>query len=150
MLLDQPWQDILAKIMRGIFALVIFPQGPVEQVKVEQVNAHVDQVGGWFFRFFDEGFHVVLFIHRQNAKTGGFFHRDTDGGHGQVSLVGQVVLDHPVVIHGIDVITGKDQDQVGGTLLDESKVLLDGIGGAFEPVGLEAGFDRASGCGCRR
>ncbi len=45
-----------------------------------------------------------------------------------------MVADEGVVIHLIDVIARKDQNQIGVAALDESEVLLNGIGGADEPA----------------
>ena len=57
-----------------------------------------------------------------------------DGGDGDVGAGIDVLLEHFLVIHFVDVIAGKDEDEIGLLAADGIDVLIDGVGGALIPV----------------
>ena len=65
-----------------------------------------------------------------------------DTGYGQLSLMIDMKSDHRIVIHLIDMISGKDQGQVWLAIFHPTEVLLHGIGGTQEPIRRAAGAVR--------
>ncbi len=57
-----------------------------------------------------------------------------DDRHGKIGVFFQVIGDHLPVVHLVDVVSRKDEDQVGAVLLQDIDVLVDGVGGSQVPV----------------
>ena len=76
-----------------------------------------------------------VFVRFDHAETsGGFPRRDFEGGDGDVCAGFDVLLEHLLIIHFVDVIAGEDEDEVRLLAADRIDVLVDGVGGALVPV----------------
>jgi hypothetical protein len=106
-LVQQSGQHMLAKVGIGVDFLVLY-QGILQNVPVEDVDAHVDKVVfglGWlFFKFVDAA--VVVGIH--NAVAAGFLPRDLQGRQRDVAVVFLVIDQHGIIIHLVDMVAGED------------------------------------------
>src|SRR5207248_10318239 len=58
---------------------------------------------------------------------------DAEGADGYIGADVDVVLDHRLVIHLVDVITCEDDDVFGPLLFEDVDVLIDSVGGALIP-----------------
>ena len=57
-----------------------------------------------------------------------------EGGHGDVCTGFDVLLQHLLIIHFVDVIAGENEDEIGLFGADGIDVLINGVGGALIPV----------------
>ena len=65
---------------------------------------------------------------------GGFRGGNFDGGDGDVGAGIDVLLKHSGVVHLVDVIAGKDEDELGALAADGVDVLINGVGSALIPL----------------
>ena len=79
----------------------------------------------------------VVFIGMEKTEAGSILPRNLTHGNGQIGTLLDVSAKHGIVVHLIDVIAGENQDIIRIPLLDESDVLIDGVGGTLVPF---AGF----------
>ncbi len=63
----------------------------------------------------------------------GFLHRHGNRGDGQVGVIGQVLLQHLVHIHLVDVIAAEDADELRLLIEDQLEVLEDRVRCSAEP-----------------
>ncbi len=59
---------------------------------------------------------------------------DFEGGDGDVGAGFDVLLEHLLIIHFVNVVAGKNEDEIGLLGADGIDVLIDGVGGALIPV----------------
>ena len=69
-----------------------------------------------------------------HAELGRFVLRHRNGRDRDASAALVVLVDHLTRVHPIDVIGTEHGDDVGRLVVDEVEVLVDGVGGALEPV----------------
>ena len=67
---------------------------------------------------------------------------DRDGRHGEVGLLLHVEVEHLPDVHAVDVVGAEDEDVVRLLVGDDVEVLVDGVGGALEPLGAVAHLRR--------
>ena len=112
-----------------------------QEVAVEAIDAHRD-VG--LLRVFrrrlgvrrlllpaDDAIVVIDFHH---AERGGQSAIEFDGPNGDVRPGLDVLLEHQLVIHLVNVVAGKDQNILAGLAPKRVQVLVDGVGGSLVPV----------------
>ncbi len=134
---DHARDDVFAEIVRRLSAFGIFAQIPIQHGQAEHVNPHRGQ-GAWrVFGFFHKIGHAVVGSGGHDAKSRGHGRRDAKGGNGHVRRVVGVKCQHGIKVHLVDVIAREDQRQIGVAAFDKREILLDGVGGAAVPVGLE-------------
>jgi hypothetical protein len=73
---------------------------------------------------------VVAITPKRRASSTG----DGDHADRHVGAVADVVLQHPPVVHLVDVVAREDQDALLPLRLDRVEVLGDGVGGAEVPA----------------
>ena len=129
---------------RGVFR--VFEQHGQKHVSIKNVNAHGAgdhlrvvrraQPGllGLLFKAGDAAIAVDL----HHAKVIGLTGIDQDGGQSHVSPSGQVLVQHELVIHLVNVIAGKDDDVLGLLRADGVNILVNRVGGAQVPVFTDA------------
>ena len=106
-----------------------------QDVPVEDVNAHGSQVAFRFGRFFLELGDAHVFVGYHDAEAAGFIPGDADRADSGLGVMFLVEIEHLVVVHGIDVVAGQDEDVIVADHFHEVQVLIDGIGRAAIPVG---------------
>jgi hypothetical protein len=111
-----------------------------QEIGVEHVDAHGGQRevrvagnAGRVFRLFDEGGDHVVLVDRHDAEAGGLPSRHDQHAHGHVRARIDVLAQHQLVIHLVDVIARQDHHIARGVRLDDVDVLVDRVGGAFVP-----------------
>ena len=80
-----------------------------------------------------------MLVHAHDAHARGLGHGDLLHGNGAGRVVLLMGAQHLGVVHFIDVVAGEDQHVVRIVHLDESNVLIDGVGRAGEPGALFMG-----------
>ena len=95
------------------------------------MDARALGIGGFFLEA-DDAPVLVGFDHAETA--GGFLGSDFEGGDGDVRAGFDVLLEHLLIIHFVDVVAGKNEDEIGLLGADGIDVLVDGVGGALIPV----------------
>ena len=70
--------------------------------------------------------------HDTEARS--LFPRNFEDADSNISIVVLVSLEHPRIIHSINVVAGKNQDVVGVGEVDEVKVLIDSVSSAAIPI----------------
>ena len=96
------------------------------------MNAGALGIGGLFLES-DDAPVLVGFDHAELFR-GGSAAIHFDGGHGDVRAGRDVLLEHLLVIHFVDVVAGKNEDVVRLLAADRVDVLVDRVGGALIPV----------------
>ena len=85
-------------------------------------------------RFFLKAHDSPVLVHFDDAElAGGPLDGDLDSGHGDIGARVGVLLKHLGVVHLVDVIPGKDEDEFGSLAPDGIDVLVDRVGGALIP-----------------
>jgi hypothetical protein len=126
--------DVAAEIMRRAFALLVGGELVDQDVAVEHVDPHGDEVGLRAVGLLLELDDAVVLVRRQHAVTVRLRHRDFVERYRNVCALRDVVRDELVIVHLVDVVAGEDEHQLGTRLLEEVDVLGDGIGRAAVPV----------------
>src|ERR1700723_3800424 len=141
-LFDDARNDVFAEIMFGVGVFRVGDQDGNEQLRIEKIDAHrgvhfvwMDTrtfgVGGFFLEA-DDAPVLVGFEHAETS--GGFLGRNFEGGDGDVCAGFEMLRQHFLIIHFVDVIAGEDEDEVGLFRADGIDVLVNGVGGALIPV----------------
>src|SRR5271170_150995 len=142
MLFDDARDDVFAEIVIRFGIFGVGDQDGNEQLGIEKIDAHggVHFVrmnaralgfGGLFFEADD----APVFIGFDDAETAGsFLRRNFESGDGNVRTGFDVLLEHLLIIHLVDVVAGKNEDEIGLLGADGIDVLIDGVGGALIPV----------------
>ena len=143
--------DILAEVVGGGLVSLVRGQISAQLGPGEDVDTHGGLVGLGILGLLLELNDVVRSVGVHDAEAAGFLPRHGTDGDGGVSALVDVVVQHGVVVHLVDVVTGQDQHVIGIILLDEGHVLVDGVGGAAIPVaglaGLVGGQDEHAAVG---
>ena len=135
---DDVFAEVVAAVRIGLVQLQVlahFAPG-------EDVNAHGSLValglGGLLLKLGD----AVVFVRVENAEARRFLPRHFAHGDGQIRAVFDVIAQHRVVIHLIDMVAGEHQHVLRVPLSDERNVLIDGVGRALVPFAGLAGLVR--------
>ena len=68
-----------------------------------------------------------------DAEGGRFAHRDFQAPYGHVGILLDVLHEHGLVVHFVDMVARQDDDVFGCVALDDVDVLKNGVGGAGVP-----------------
>ena len=143
--------DVLAEVVGGGLVVFVGNQVRTELRPGEDVDTHGGLVGLGLLGLLFELDDAVLSVGVHDTEAGGFLPRHGTNGDSGVSTLLDMVLQHGIVVHLVNVVTGQDQHVIGIILLDEGHVLVDGVGGAAIPVaglaGLVGGQDEHAAVG---
>ena len=137
---DDIGDDVLAEVVGGMRVGGIAAELLEQKRGVEHVDAHAGERHGRLarhgrriFRLLDERADVVVVVDMHDAEGGGFAHRDLQASHGHVGVLLDVLHEHGLVVHLVDVIAGQDDDVFRRVALDDVDVLKHGVGRAGVP-----------------
>ena len=85
-------------------------------------------------RLLDEGDDAVLVVDMHDAEAGRLHARHFEAADGDVGARVDVLLEHHLVVHLVDVVAGEDDHVFGAVGLDDVDVLVHGVGGAVVPL----------------
>jgi hypothetical protein len=88
---------------------------------------------GWLLQKADD---TIIFVHVHHAERGGLHALHLEAADGHVGMLVDVLLQHHLVIHLVDVITGQDDHVLRIVRLDDVDVLKDGVSRAVIPLRL--------------
>ena len=103
----------------------------MEALHFSGVNARRFGIGGFFLEA-DDAPVLVGFENAEFAGGRGGIH--FDGGDGDVRSRGNVLLQHLLVIHFVNVVAGENEDVVRLLAADRIDILVHGVGSALIPV----------------
>ena len=140
--LEHRRDDVLAEVVVAVRVGLVQFQILAHLAPGEDVNAHGGLValglGGLLLKLGD----AVVFVRVEDAEARRFFPRHFAHGDGQIRAVLDVLAQHRVVIHLVDVVAGEHQHVLRIPLRDEGNVLIDGVGRALVPFAGLAGLVR--------
>jgi hypothetical protein len=140
--LDDARKNILAEIVRGRRVFSVRDENRDEELRVEQIDAHRGVrlvgmnarglgLGGLLFESND----APLLVSFNNAEfPGGVGRIHFNRGDGDVGAGLDVLFEHFLVVHLVNVVAREDEYVVGLLVADRVDVLVDGVGGAEIPV----------------
>ena len=114
--------------MTGFRILHISKKHLAKKLPVKDINTHGCKVTLWFLRFFFKFYDTACLICIHNAKTAGFFHWYFNDCNRCISMICFVVLKHFIVIHFVNMISGKNQEILRRIRIDKVDILGDRIG----------------------
>jgi len=105
-----------------------------QERSVEHVDAHARERHARLARhgrrilwLFDEGADVVVVVDMHDAEGGGFAHRDLQTSHRHVGVLLDVLNEHRLVVHLVDVIACENDDVFRRIARDDVDVLEDRV-----------------------
>ncbi len=114
-----------------------------QQGGVEDVDAHAGERHGglvrharWLGRLLEEGDNPVLGVDMHDAKAGRLHPRHLDAADGHVRAGVDVLLQHQLVVHLVNVVAGQNDHVLGIVALNDVDVLGHRVGGAEIPLAL--------------
>src|SRR5262249_16225870 len=123
--------DVLAEIVARIRVTRVTSQLVEKELRVEDIDTHTRKR---FIRLsrhwrrisglLKEGANNIILVDVDNPEGARFIGRDFETGNRDVSLLTDVLLQHHLVIHLVDVITGKQHDISAAMALDDIDVLV--------------------------
>ena len=139
-MLDQIGNDVLAEIPVRTGRGRIAPQLLEQKLRVEDVDPHAGQrhvriawdarrIGG----LFQERHDAVRLVDGHHAEAGRLHPRHFETADGHVGARVDVLPQHDLIIHLVDMISGQDDDVFRIVARDDVDVLIHRIGRAFVP-----------------
>ena len=132
--------DVLAEVVMRVVPRV-FLERRNQRLGLEHVDAHgrqarVGRAGHRrrLARLLVEADHPVLIVHRQDPEPVGVGNRDLQRRQGRRRLPLDVELEHPGVVHLVDVVARQDDDVARPLTLEGVEVLVDRVGRPQVPV----------------
>ena len=142
---DHAGDDVLAEVVVALGARGVLAEKLVHGASGEHVNAHRRQGVGRVARhrqrvgrLFLEADDAALAVYLQDAEAGRLFDRHRQAADSQIRVALDVRADHVAVIHLVDVIAGKNHHVLRLRFFDAVNVLIDGVGGPFVPILVDA------------
>ena len=139
--LDDVGNDVLAEVAAGIRVGRIALQAVDQEFRVEDIDAHrgESEIGiAWdtrrIGRLLDEVDDLVLVVDMHDAEADGFHARHFKAADRDLGARIDVLLQHPFIVHLVDVVAGEDDHVFRAIGLDDVDVLVDGIGRTFVPL----------------
>ena len=83
-----------------------------------------------------------LLVDMHDAEAGRLHARHLEAADGHVGAGVDVLLEHQLVVHLVDVVAGEDDHELGAVALDDVDVLEDRVGGAGVPLRLRDALAR--------
>ena len=140
---DDVRNDVFAEITgrRGVGRIA------AQQIEQKRGFEHVDAHAGerplrmtgdtrWIGRLLEKVHDTVVGIHLHHAEFGRVLARHFEHADRDVGILIDVLLEHELVIHLVDMVAGQDHHVLGVIALDDVHVLIHGIGGAVVPLRL--------------
>ena len=75
-----------------------------------------------------------LLVDMHHAEAGGLHARHLEAADRDVGAGVDMLLQHQLVVHLVDVVAGQDDHELGIVALDDVDVLVDRVGGALVPL----------------
>src|SRR5262245_15383777 len=143
--LNERRDDVAAKVVAAALTGGILAKLIEQEACGEDVNAHgaeaVIRIAGNGFGIGDlllEADDPLIGVDFHDAELPGGDGIDAQGPDGNVGADVQVVLDHRLVIHLVDMVAGEDDDIFGALFFQNVDVLIDGVGRAGIPGFVDA------------
>ena len=133
-ILQQVGNDVLAKVVLGVGVSLVLAQVFLQDVPVEDVDAHGCQVGLGLLRLFLKGVDAVILIGDHQAEAGCLAPWHLHDGDGELCVLLLMEAQEVRVILLADLVAGQDDDILGVIAVNEGQVLIDGVGRALVPV----------------
>ena len=133
MSLPKSWP--LASFLRGVLEEQLVHHVGVEDVDPHRRQGQLGMVGhgGRVGGLLDEAGDPPAAVDPHHAEPLGLGPRHGQAGDRQVGPVVAVGVDHPRIVHLVDMIARQDDRVAGGRLLDRVDVLVDGVGRPLVP-----------------
>ena len=133
MSLPKSWLELR---IGGVAAQLLEQEVGLEDVDAHGGERHVRLVGhaGRVLRLLQEGDDAVLGVDVHDAEAGRLHARHLEAADGDVGAGVDVLLEHALVVHLVDVVAGQHDDVVRAIAVDDVDVLIDRIGGAGVPL----------------
>ena len=93
-------------------------------------------IGGGFFGFSRKDKDAVLLVDMHDAEAGRLLERSLEAADRDVGARFDVLQQHLLVVHLVDVVAGEQHDELRRIALDDVDVLIDRVGRAEIPHGL--------------
>ena len=113
---DEARDDVLAEVVARLRVVGVAQQHLVQERRVEHVDAHAGERAAGpaghrrrLRRLLLEAHDPAPVVDRDDAQRTRVGERDVDAGDGHLRLRLDVVLEHPAVVHLVDVVAGQDQ-----------------------------------------
>ena len=119
--------DVLSKVVVGIWILHIRDQHLSQQLPVEDVDAHRSEVALWLRRFLLKFDDAVFLIGIHDTEAAGLLHRYRQDGDRRIRIAGDMVRKHLGIIHLVNMVTGENQYILRIMGVDKIDVLRDRI-----------------------
>ena len=130
--------DVLAEVIAGLGIGLVLNEGLTQLLPGENIDAHGGQVALGLLGLLLELNNVVLAVHGHDAEAGSLIPGHLQHGDGAGGLGLLVGLQHPVVVHLVNVVAGEDHHVLRVIHVHKADVLIDGVGGSLEPGALVA------------
>ena len=116
----------------------------LEDVDAHRGERHVGLVGhaGRVLGLLEEGDDAVVAVDMHDAEAGRLHARHLEAADRHVGAAVDVLLQHQLVVHRVDVIAGEDDDVTRAVARDDVDVLEDGVGRALVPLVLRDALAR--------
>ena len=145
-LAQQMRQDVVAKVVLRAGVLGIGDQRLEQHLGVEDINAHrgIHRVGierrpeRGRQRLLLETENLSRLSHLDNAQLPALFRRNRQRGQRDLGVGLLVVMQHPAVVHLVDLVAGENDHVPGLFAADGIDILVDRVGRAHVPVGAGA------------
>ncbi len=131
----------MPEVVRGVGVFGVLHQFRKKNVGIEEVDAHrgVDHVGVegranvGGLRLLDKPCHFAIACDLNDAEAGDFIGRDRERSQGNFGAGVVMLLQHPAIVHLVDVVARKDQDMLRLFRADGVDILINGIGSPLVP-----------------
>ena len=142
MLGDDAGKNVFAEIMSRPGILGIGEKDGDKELGIENIDAHggvamgglvsgLLGLGGFFLKTDNA---PVLIGFDDTELLGGLSEGNFDGGDGDIGGGVDVLLEHSGVVHFVDLVAGKDEDELGALAADGVDILINGVRGALVPL----------------
>ena len=108
----------------------------------EDIDTHGSEVASRVRRFFLKFRDLIVVIRDQDSETACFLDRHRHSGNRDIRIIRFVIFQHDLIIHFVDVVTGKDQNVFRIVGLHVLQILVDRICGSSIPVAAFASLVR--------
>ena len=140
---DDVGDQVLAEVAARADVLGVAAQEVEQELGLEDVDAHRGQRhlrvagnAGRIGRLLEEGDDAVVVVDMHHAEAPRLLARHLEAADGDVGAALDVLLQHQLVVHPVDVVAGEDDDVARRVARDDVEVLEDGVGRALVPLAL--------------
>ena len=119
--------DVFTEVIGTLLVFLILSKIVTEFFPGEDIYAHGCFIALRVFRFFLKLNNRSVGIRVHNSETGRFFPGNFTYGNGSICAMPDVIVQHRIVIHFVNMVAAEDQDIIRMVLLYKSHILIDGI-----------------------